>query len=110
MAPSADVKPRIGAYVRARALRIDGGKLVRGVVLEVRGGLVLLDLPHGRWCELAGVKHLRKRGSTFRKRVGQPSNLSHPLRNNCEVKHDTCETVVDRRDFFSLNGGRPLSP
>lgn len=46
---------KVGDVVRARALAPDGGCLVRGKVLDVGRGRVLLDLPHGKWCLFPGV-------------------------------------------------------
>lgn len=100
------MKPREGDHVTARALGIDGGRRVRGVVLAVRAGLVLLDLPHGRWCELAGVKRLRKGDHTFRSRL----HTSEPPGGMSEkIDHfPFCES--EAREFWSLNEGRPLAP
>lgn len=41
---------KVGQYVSAAPLPCDdGGEDVEGEVLDLRGGLALLGLPHGRW-------------------------------------------------------------
>jgi hypothetical protein len=54
------MKVGVGDHVSAMPLPCDGQRRVRGVVLELRGGLVLLDVPHGRWCVLATALRLSR--------------------------------------------------
>jgi hypothetical protein len=47
---------KVGELVSALALDCDGGRRVRGALLDKRGQLLLLDLPHGRWCFAKGAR------------------------------------------------------
>ncbi len=55
---------KVGETIEARALDCDGGKLVRGVLLDKRGPIVLLDMPHGRWCFAEGARVLHGAAET----------------------------------------------
>lgn len=59
---------RIGDTVSAIALPADGGGRVKGKVLDVWNGIVLLDLPHGSWCLLKGA---RVQGQKTRRLLGK---------------------------------------
>lgn len=48
----------IGDTVSALALDCDGGDRVEGKLLDKRGALLLLDLPHGRWVFAEGARVL----------------------------------------------------
>ena len=54
-------RPKVGDLVRARRMPLEkaykGGPYRTGTaeVLDMRNGLVLLDMPVGKWCELEGA-------------------------------------------------------
>jgi hypothetical protein len=58
VASGVSYRPKVGDVVSAQPFPCDGAERVEGVVLDVRGSIVLLDRPHGRWVPLDGVEPL----------------------------------------------------